>query len=205
MRWIAPILFLGIVFNSLCLLVFRIKLDRRSAKDFQLLSNDLQSRISSFSDSALRSIDLYFVSNYHARVSSDISVVGASRVPSSEYFAEDCGEWDYHYSRIDGFSCAMVGTQVFRVGDPFPRGGRISSIYPDSIVVNGEYFFAIVPIAEFLLLLSFRLILFVRMFLNMNLQRRLINMSNELIGCANDMAVCLGYTCGTFFGYLLSR
>lgn len=141
MRWIAPILFLGIVFNSLCLLVFRIKLDRRSAKDFQLLSNDLQSRISSFSDSALRSIDLYFVSNYHARVSSDISVVGASRVPSSEYFAEDCGEWDYHYSRIDGFSCAMVGTQVFRVGDPFPRGGRISSIYPDSIVVNGEYFF----------------------------------------------------------------
>lgn len=138
MRYIPIVLLFGILANFVCVVVFRLKLDREYDKRFSLMSDTINAQVHQFSVDALRSIDMYFVSN---------SVLGSvssgsdspSELKADVVFYDDGGDWSYDYFLSDGVSLARVGCVYFRIGDNYPRGGRISAIYPDSVVIDGKY------------------------------------------------------------------
>lgn len=45
----------------------------------------------------------------------------------------------YDYASVDGFPLAVIGGQYFKCGDIFPRGGVISSISCDCLILDGRY------------------------------------------------------------------
>lgn len=137
MRYAPIVLLLGILLNFGCVLVFRLKLDRKYNEDFVRLSESLQNQLVSFSSDALRQIDDYFASNRLVRASSpsDFSV------SHEDILFKDSGDWDYYYMMIDGLPFARVGIVNFSVGSKFPRGGFITAIYPDYVVVNDSLSF----------------------------------------------------------------
>ena len=140
MRFMPLVLLVGIIFNFVCVVVFRLKLDRKMSSDFDKLSESLQGQVSDLTVSALRSIDSYFVSNSIPRSSSSVSSSSSSDEMELT-FHKEIGEWDYDYFLSDGFPLARVGPSYFRVGDSFPRGGKITDIFPDCVVVNDRFFF----------------------------------------------------------------
>lgn len=135
MRYAPIVLLFGILLNFGCVLVFRLKLDRKYNEDFVRLSESLQNQLVAFSSDALRQIDDYFASNRLSRASSSSSSSDTS-VSSEDILFKDSGEWDYSYMMIGGLPFARVGIVNFSVGSKFPRGGSITAIYPDYVVVN---------------------------------------------------------------------
>lgn len=45
----------------------------------------------------------------------------------------------YSYGYVDGADIATIGTQHYKVGQVFPRGGLITSVSSDCIVLDGRY------------------------------------------------------------------
>lgn len=138
MRYVPFVLLLGILANFVCVVVFRLKLDREYDKKFSLMSDTINAQVHQFSLDALRSIDMYFVSNSVRKSVSSVSD-SSSGLKTDIVFYDDGGYWSYDYFLSDGVSLARVGCVYFRVGDNYPRGGRISAIYPDSVVIDGKY------------------------------------------------------------------
>ena len=136
MRYMPIILLIGIICNLLCIVVFRLKLDRKYSAEFKALSTSLQSDLVSFSSDALSRIDNYFLSNKVSRASSPRSDVS----PSDILFL-DSGDYDYYYYSVGGAPVARVGCCDFYIGSSFPRGGRITAIYPDYLVVDDSLSF----------------------------------------------------------------
>lgn len=138
-RFLPIILLFGILFNCAAVVVFKIKNDRRVASEYQNLSNALHSQVESFSLSALRSIDSYFISNSVYRSSSVTNFLSGSTSPKSPVY-DVVGDWEYIYWKLGSESFARVvnlnNSKDYRVGDRFPRGGIITSIEPDGICLN---------------------------------------------------------------------
>lgn len=138
MRFMPIVLLIGILLNFGCVVVFRLKLDRKMGRDFDSLSDSLRSQVADLTVAALASIDAYFVSNNIPRSAS-------SPVSSSDEiditFHKEIGDWDYDYFISDSVPLARVGYSYFRVGDSFPRGGKITDIYPDCVVINDRFVF----------------------------------------------------------------
>lgn len=139
MRFLPVVLLLGILANFICVIVFRLKLDNQYQDKFTVFSESLKSDISTFTSDALSSIDSYFVSNSLKSASSP-SNVSSNTHEVNNPFLLDGGEWNYHYFRIDEQPKAQVGFTIFEVGSIFPRGGSITAIFPDYIVVNNSHF-----------------------------------------------------------------
>lgn len=139
MKFLPLILLIGIIANVCCVLIFRLKLDRHYQKEFAQLSNTLKSDISNFAVDSLRSIDNYFVSNRLNQSTFAISNNNAN-VIINDVFYKDGGEWFYTYFRNDDLDYARVGIVDFSVGSSFPRGGTITAIYPDLVVVDDKFF-----------------------------------------------------------------
>lgn len=134
MRYVPIVLLFGIFLNFSCVLIFRLKLDRKMNNDFKLLADSLQSQLVSFSSDALKQIDDYFFSNRVSR-SSSFSDSPASSSPE-DILCRDSGEWDYSYMKVNNIPFARVGIVDFSIGSRFPRGGFITAIYPDCVIVN---------------------------------------------------------------------
>ena len=138
MRFMPLVLLIGILLNFVCVVVFRLKLDRKMGRDFVSLSDSLRSQVTDLTVAALSSIDAYFVSNNIPRSASFASS------PSDEIdatFHREVGDWDYDYFLSDSLPIARVGYSYFHVGDSFPRGGKITDIYPDCVVINDRFVF----------------------------------------------------------------
>lgn len=137
MRYMPIVLLIGIIANTACVLLFRLKLDRRHQEQLRDISNTFHSQLVSFSSDALSRIDNYIISNRTQSVNSTSSDTDSI---SSALFSET-GDCDYHYFTVSGSPCARIGITDFYVGSRFPRGGFITAIFPDSIIVNDEYLF----------------------------------------------------------------
>lgn len=135
MKFAPIILFLGLLFNLACVIVFRLRLDRKYHDQLEEYREVLSSEVHALTVDALTAIDGYFVSNYHASVTSPSSFVASART-----FA-DSGYWLFDYFEHDRVRYARVGVRNYREGDIFPRGGYITSIHPDGVLVDGEYWF----------------------------------------------------------------
>lgn len=138
MRFLPIILLLGILANFICVIVFRLKLDKQYQEKFTTFSESLKYDISRFTTDALSSIDSYFVSNSFKFASSPSNFSSTSNEVKNPFLL-DGGEWNYHYFQIDKQPKAQVGFTIFEVGSVFPRGGSITAIYPDYIVVNNSH------------------------------------------------------------------
>lgn len=138
MRFLPIVLLLGILANFICVIVFRLKLDKQYQEKFTVFSESLKSDISRFSSDALFSIDSYFVSNSF-KFASSLSNISSNSNEVKNPFLLDGGEWNYHYFEIDHNPKAQVGFTIFEVGSIFPRGGSITAIFPDYIVVNNSH------------------------------------------------------------------
>lgn len=139
MRFLPIVLLLGIVFNSVVVLVYRVKSERdfsRRYDDFRQLVN---SQMHSLTVDALSRIDNYFLSNSVLRAQSANSPAN-SVVDIPSPFYENSGNWNYHFMVVDGYPAARVGFSDFFVGSPFPRGGVITAIYPDGVCIDDRYF-----------------------------------------------------------------
>ena len=139
MRYVPIVLFLGILSNLVCVVVFRLRLDRKYQYQFEEYKNALASDVRALSVDALTAIDGYFVSNYHASATSPAPVSATVRSFT------DSGDWQFDYFEHDGVRYARVGVRNYREGDIFPRGGLITSLHPDGVLVDGEYWFRNLP------------------------------------------------------------
>lgn len=138
MKFLPVILLIGIIANVCCVLIFRLKLDRHYQSEFTQLSNTLKSDIANFAAESLRSIDYYFVSNCLNQ--STFAITNNNNYATNDdVFYKDGGEWFYTYFRNDDLDYARVGIVDFSVGSPFPRGGTITAIYPDMVVVDDRF------------------------------------------------------------------
>lgn len=135
MKFAPIILFVGILFNLACVIVFRLRLDRKYHDQLEEYKQVLSSEVHSLSVDALSSIDGYFVSNYQASATSPVSFSASARTFT------DSGDWQFDYFEHDRARYARVGIRNYREGDVFPRGGHITSIHPDGVLVDGEYWF----------------------------------------------------------------
>lgn len=144
MRYLPIVLLIGILSNFLCLVVFRLKLDRKYDSRFADLSTSLNEQLVSFSTASLARIDNYFRSNLQSRVNSSFSSTASLSKddydPKSVLFL-DSGECDYYYYLFNGEPFARIGISDFRVGNPFPRGGSITAIFPDCLIVDNSLLF----------------------------------------------------------------
>lgn len=138
MKFVPVLLLFGIILNVCCVLIFRLKLDRHYKIEFSQLSNNLKTELAAFAADSLRSIDNYFVSNRLSFVTS-ATTNHIENVTTEEVFYKDGGEWYYVFFRFDGLDYARVGIVDFLVGSPFPRGGTITAIYPDFVVVDDKF------------------------------------------------------------------
>lgn len=146
-RVIAFVLLFGIILNSVLILIFRLKMDRAYRARFDTFSTEVKSSISDFTVAAMASIDSYFASNYLGRASSSDShpsnSVYSSPSPSdTSPFHIPSGSWEFVYYEYGNTPFARVGRRDYCAGDIFPRGGLITSIHPDGIVVDGRYWFS---------------------------------------------------------------
>lgn len=139
MRFMPIVLLIGILLNFGCVVVFRLKLDRKMGRDFDALSNTLRSQVSDLTVAALASIDAYFASNNIPTTTSSSVVSSSDEIDIT--FHKEIGDWDYDYFLSDSLPIARVGYSYFRVGDSFPRGGKITDIYPDCVVINDRFVF----------------------------------------------------------------
>lgn len=140
MRYAPLVLFIGILFNLVCVVVFRLRLDRKYRDQFEEYKISLASDVHNLSRDALSAIDGYFVSNYNHSVSAPLSASLSAVDNPSRSFA-DSGDWFFDYFEHDNVRYARVGIRNYREGDVFPRGGFITSIHPDGVLVDGEYWF----------------------------------------------------------------
>lgn len=138
MRYLPIVLLFGIILNFGCVVFFRLSLDRKHQREIREMASSFHEQIVSFSSDALRRIDDYFISN---RVSNAVSPSGVSTVNPQDVLFKDSGEWDYSFMMIDGIPFARVGIVNFSVGSRFPRGGSITAIYPDYVIVNDSLSF----------------------------------------------------------------
>lgn len=130
-----PILFLlGIIFNFGCVIVFRLRLDRRNDNQYERFKGLIENRVADLSRDALVSIDSYFASNYISSVSSSTSL------PSKESVIYDTvSSWNYSYCEVGSLTYAISNNRRYTVGDRFPRGGYITDIHPDGVVLDNKY------------------------------------------------------------------
>lgn len=95
-------------------------------------------------DDVLLKVDDYLAS-VSSNVSSRVSASFSSSPLTSEEKSKDTPilpvvdsiEYDYYVK--DGRHMARIGNQDFSDGSPFPRGGVISRVYGDCIILEGGY------------------------------------------------------------------
>lgn len=64
---------------------------------------------------------------------------GVSKVDSVTPILPEVDTLAYSYAMVDGLPLAVIRGQYYRCGDIFPRGGLISAISRDCILLDGKY------------------------------------------------------------------
>lgn len=149
MRYLPIVMFLAVLFNFGTVLFFKFKV----ARDLNLKLTDLAAasdrRFEAFASDVLSRVDGFLYSNVVNRASTGASTGALISSPAALSPSEErrlilhevvSSDFDYDYFS-DGRPHAYLQGVVYSVGDPFPRGGVISSIGPDSILVSDRYVF----------------------------------------------------------------
>lgn len=137
---IISLLCVGVIFNVVSYFHFRYASSRKVDMAIEQLT---LSSVKIYDDVLLK------VDDYLAVVSSNVSSrVSASFSPSPSSSDEKekdtpilpvVDSIDYDYYIKDGRHMARIGNQDFSDGSPFPRGGVISRVYGDCIILDGKY------------------------------------------------------------------
>ena len=142
---IISLLLVGVLFNIVSYFHFRFASARKVDKAIEQLT---LSSVKLYDDVLLKVDDYLSVvsSNVFSSVSS--SFFSSSSSSSSSSLDDklknspilpvvDSIEYDYYVK--DGRHMARIGNQDFSDGSPFPRGGVISRVYGDCIILEGGY------------------------------------------------------------------
>lgn len=138
---IISLLLVGVLFNIVSYFHFRYA----SSRKVDIAIEQLTLASVKIYDDVLLKVDDYLAgvsSNVSSRVSASFSSPSSS---SSDQKTNDTPilpvvdsiEYDYYIK--DGRHMARIGRQDFSDGSPFPRGGVISRVYDDCILLEGGY------------------------------------------------------------------
>lgn len=148
MRYLPLVMTLALLLNFSTVLFFKFKVARDLNLKISELSSASDRRFEAFASDVLHRVDGFLYSNVLHRVSSGVSN-GNDLSPASLSPADErrlvlhevvSSDFDYDYY-FDGNPHAYLDGSVFSVGDPFPRGGVITNITRDSILVSNKYLF----------------------------------------------------------------
>lgn len=137
---IISLLSVGVLFNIVSYFHFRFA----SSRKVDVAIEQLTLASVKIYDDVLLKVDDY-LSSVSSNVSSRVSASFSSSPLISEDKAKDTPilpvvdsiEYDYYVK--DGRHMARIGNQDFSDGSPFPRGGVISRVYGDCIILEGGY------------------------------------------------------------------
>lgn len=137
---IISLLSVGVLFNIVSYFHFRFA----SSRKVDVAIEQLTLASVKIYDDVLLKVDDYLAS-VSSNVSSRVSASFSSSPLTSDEKAKDTPilpvvdsiEYDYFVS--DGRHMARIGNQYFSDGSPFPRGGVISRVYGDCIILEGGY------------------------------------------------------------------
>lgn len=133
------ILGVGVLFNIISFFHFRFSTVRRvndSVKAIEVSSLRLY-------DDVLKRVD-----DYMHTVSTNFNFSSSSAVIASEQISANKDDTpllplvdsiDYDYFVHNGRHIARIGRQDFSDGSPYPRGGVISRVYDDCLILDGKY------------------------------------------------------------------
>ena len=111
---------------------------------FKLVEQRLDTKYNLFSSTVRTNVTdavVEFYTNVIAMVSArpaDVKGVVGQSVPGSPILPL-VDNISYSYGLADDSSIATIGTQHYKVGQVFPRGGLITSISSDCIILDGRY------------------------------------------------------------------
>lgn len=137
---IISLLLVGVLFNIVSYFHFRYA----SSRKVDIAIEQLTLTSVKIYDDVLLKVDDYLAS-VSSNVSSRVSASFSSSPLTSEEKSKDTPilpvvdsiEYDYYVK--DGRHMARIGNQDFSDGSPFPRGGVISRVYGDCIILEGGY------------------------------------------------------------------
>lgn len=135
------ILFIGVLFNIISFVHFYFSSSRKVDEALRSLT------VSSIKiyDDTLSKVDDYLsalstnVAFYSRSPSSDSLSASVDFNKSDSPILPVVDSIDYDYFVSDGRHIARIGRQDFSDGSPFPRGGVISRVYDDCILLEGGY------------------------------------------------------------------
>lgn len=139
MRFYPLLIFVALLFNLGSVVLFKFKVTRDFNNQISELRKFSDERFERFGSDVLFRIDSYLASNVVSRTSSGASLIPTDNQPS--VFYEIVGrDFDYEFF-FDGKPHANIDGSYLSIGDLFPRGGVISDITRDGILVSGRYLF----------------------------------------------------------------
>lgn len=135
------LLLFGITSNIVLYLFFRINLERR-------INNRLDGALT-FASSNLVRMTTYAMDYTRSVVTSNLLIHSTNNTTNDhsvvadqkDVFFEYKDSLPFHYFEIQGVPYARLGCITISISSPFPRGGYVTQIYPDSIVINNKYYF----------------------------------------------------------------
>lgn len=137
---IISLLSVGVLFNIVSYFHFRFA----SSRKVDVAIEQLTLASVKIYDDVLLKVDDYLAS-VSSNVSSRVSASSSSSPLTSEEKSKDTpilpvvDSIEYDYYVRDGRHMARIGNQDFSDGSPFPRGGVISRVYGDCIILEGGY------------------------------------------------------------------
>lgn len=131
------LLLLGLGFNVATFLMFRVK----SANQIIDFRKNLDSVYDEKFNALKVDIDnfLQFVTTNKVSSSSFSSPSSSSSDSVNTPILPVVDSIDFDYFIHEGRHIAKIGGQYFSSGSPYPHGGTITRVYPDSIILDGKY------------------------------------------------------------------
>lgn len=133
------VLFVGLGFNIATFFTFRM----RSQNQLTELRKNLDSVYDDKYKSLKNDIDNFLQFVTTNKVVSSSSALNSNLARSSEVsntpILPVVDSIDFDYFIHEGKHIAKIGGQYFSSGSPFPHGGTITRVYPDSIIIDGKF------------------------------------------------------------------
>lgn len=138
------ILCVGVLFNIISFVHFYFSSSKKvdSALESLTLSSvklydDVIARVDDYLHSVTTNLAFSSSSSSTSTSTSDVSSSSKNKEDSPILPVVDTLDYDYYVK--DGRHIARIGRQDFSSGSPFPRGGVISRVYDDCIILEGGY------------------------------------------------------------------
>lgn len=137
MKYLPLAIVLGILFNLFAVVFFKFKVVGGYREEISQLRLASDQRFERFASDVLSRVDAFLYSNVVDRAALSVTNSSGASPVLHEIVGRDF-EYEYYF---DGKPHANIDGSYLSVGDIFPRGGVITDINRDSILVSGRYLF----------------------------------------------------------------